>query len=194
MRFDWNLAFSEKSDFRNCKVFMECQRNNVGNFTSQQFALLETENHALYLQKMYRILRGYNLWHELRDDDDDDAGEEPGLQEGGLEPHWRREQEPFSVLQVNRCQFSREENKKHDENLSPHQKSFHVVAWRIEKEKQEKRSSGFFTSNEFFRVVVSVTGHVETYIYHSLIWMKSEALAFSHQTSFLGLSFQWPDM
>ena len=91
---------------------------------------LETK-HTLYLQKVYWILRGNNLCHELRDDD---TGEEPSLQERRLEPHGRREQEPFPGLQVDRCQFSRKENKKYYENLSPHQKSFHIVAWQTEKQ------------------------------------------------------------
>ena len=90
---------------------------------------LETK-HTLYLQKVYWILGGNNLWHELRDDDDDDTGEEPSLQQRRLEPHGCREQEPFPGLQVDRCQFSREENKKYDEDLSTHQKSFHIVAWQ----------------------------------------------------------------
>lgn len=107
--------------------------NEFGKLRGVNNLRFETK-HTLYLQKVYWILGGNNLWHELRDDDDDDTGEEPGLQERRLEPHGRQEQEPFPGLQVDRCQFNRKENKKYYEDLSPHQKSFHIVAWPTEKQ------------------------------------------------------------
>ena len=79
------------------------------------------------LEEGDREVGGDNLWHELGEDDHEDAGQEPGLQEHGAEPVGDREQEVIPGLRVDGGQLGREEDDENDEHLATHEELLHVV-------------------------------------------------------------------
>ena len=97
------------------------------------------------LQEGDRVVRGHDLGHELSQDDHQDAGQQPRLQEDGAEPVREREQEVIPGLRVDGGQLGGEEYDEDHEHLAAHQELLHVV-----------RLGGHLAQLEGVRVAVAV--------------------------------------
>ena len=85
-------------------------------------------SHDQELQELDWVDAGHYLGHQLGHDHHHHAGEEPGLEEDGLDPGRDVEEEPLLGPAVNGGQLGREEDGADDEDLATHQELLNVVS------------------------------------------------------------------